>query len=416
MGLPAGSSVQPRRTCSPRRPRVTRGDVARMTRALEQYPPGLRHRLSAFARSSPRHTDLLLSFPAAAVAIATEFGPAHHRGEAMWQVRAGAPLSAVSEALDLPLWMRRLPASCFDGALPSEASCAVSSDKHESDFGRRVVTGLPEHPDRRPLWLRSVILARAFGDSDIAAWVGRESARHSEPTPIEALQLIILFAWAARRGDGFLSEAIDSAWTPQMSWVRAVRETARWYRKLIWLCQMVDDPEAEARAADWRRAQRVGRFEIRPILTAPEVRREALVMRNCLRQYEAEVLEGRALLFAIRADGRSIASLELGPSMVNPSQLSVVQLKGVGNSAPPRGVRFAVSKWLGERPAYPWRLLYEHAVDAVDPALWRRSWRRYLLANPGAGAEAFVPFRARAGLRGLQALDSLLANAGEDGV
>ncbi len=196
--------------------------------------------------------------------------------------------------------------------------------------------------------------------------------------------------------------------------MRAVSESARWYRRLIALCRKLDDAQAEASAAEWKKTHRIGRFEIRPILGAPVLRAEALAMRNCLRQYEAEVLEGRALLFAVHAEGRPVASLELTPAMENPSRLCVAQLKGVANSAPPRGVRYAVARWMADRPAYPWRLMYEHAVEAVDRELWSESWRGYASAFQEPEDKIWVPVTARSALSSLQALDSILADASED--
>ena len=64
-------------------------------------------------KGSARLVDLAMVFPGAIYALATRHGAADARREALTLVEQGAPLKAVARALDLPLWLRRLPPEAF---------------------------------------------------------------------------------------------------------------------------------------------------------------------------------------------------------------------------------------------------------------------------------------------------------------
>src|SRR5690606_22528545 len=98
-----------------RRPKV------RLSKPVEQlvnrFELSARRELRRLIRTSPRFADLAESFPGAAYTLAARNGDRPSRLHAAKLVREGAKLKDVASALDLPLWLRRLPPSAFTGKI-----------------------------------------------------------------------------------------------------------------------------------------------------------------------------------------------------------------------------------------------------------------------------------------------------------
>ena len=101
------------------------------------YPA--RREVRRLMRLSPRLADLAVVFPGAMYALATRRGTQEARDAAMALIEDGAALKSVARALELPLWLRRLPPEAFQKAIaPVPAS---------ESFTRRVATRLPAAPE-----------------------------------------------------------------------------------------------------------------------------------------------------------------------------------------------------------------------------------------------------------------------------
>ena len=106
-----------------------------LDRQLRRYAGRLRPHLRRVANESKAHADLLFSFPAASVAIATA-RPRGTRLRALRLIGRGAKLAEIADVLLLPMWTRRLPPrrsmdrcrAAFTSALAtlrSDAACSI---------------------------------------------------------------------------------------------------------------------------------------------------------------------------------------------------------------------------------------------------------------------------------------------------
>ena len=125
-----------------------------------------RREVRRLVRSSPRIADLAAVFPGAIYAIASRRGPAASRLHALSLVEQGAPLKAVARALDLPLWLKRLPPEAFAGRL---GALPVSET-----FTRRVATRIPPSAHETAAWLETVAFATEACSEDFALWLAEQ--------------------------------------------------------------------------------------------------------------------------------------------------------------------------------------------------------------------------------------------------
>jgi hypothetical protein len=76
---------------------------------VDRFDAARRRSVRRLVSTSPRLADLAISFPAAVYALASRQGAQRRRQKALQLTIEGAPLRDVAVALDLPLWLRRLP-------------------------------------------------------------------------------------------------------------------------------------------------------------------------------------------------------------------------------------------------------------------------------------------------------------------
>jgi chromosomal replication initiator protein len=123
-----------------------------------------------------------------------------------------------------------------------------------------------------------------------------------------------------------------------------VAETEQWLIRLKLFACSGDYPIADT----WLGAERVAGLDFAPLTTLEEILAERVAMRNCLHTYIDKVGRGACRLFAVRAAGQSVASIEIVTDAAG--RLRIGQLKGPGNTAVTADVRRATQAWLrGQR-------------------------------------------------------------------
>lgn len=358
---------------------MTTGAVkAPIETVVKRFAKAHRKRLRKLARISSRLGDLIRAFPAAAAAIVTNRGPAEARNEAVRLVRDGAPLATVAAALDLPLWLRRLPPEAFDapmGPLPSSP-----------EFARRVVNAIPEDPEAAAMWLEWVGAALEVEDEAFALWLAGQriyaprwnrGTAAGEAGPVE---LLAAFAWHSGRALEPGGRAIERPWRPGGRFRPAATETEAWLFRLLNACA----PKHAQTDSGWFRATTVSGLQIVPLTTRGDLIREGERMDNCIATYWEATRQGRCLLYAVREGGRSVANLEIQAERSAPAGVRIAQLMGPSNGTPEPEVRRAVRKWLAQRRGAPMALGCATMVELVwriDASRWSTLWRPYVEAR-----------------------------------
>lgn len=101
-------------------------------------------------------------------------------------IQAGAPLKAIAQYLEVPLWARRLPPEAFG------RNCMLLPRSNE--FGLAIANYIPAPRNARS-WLETVEQAYAWADEKFAIWVARHHEAHFRGLEACDLSGLALFAW-----------------------------------------------------------------------------------------------------------------------------------------------------------------------------------------------------------------------------
>ena len=350
---------------------------------VRRYAAKFRRKLRRLSEISPRHADLLFTFPAACVALVTERGSPPALAEALELVRDGAPLAYVACALHLPIWLRRLPPEAFDGALPDRIG-----QEDDAQFGCRVINALPKGRKNPNGWLQWVLEARRACGDEFAIWIAGQPIFHARrQPPLSALLPLAMFAWFSRRPELEAGQLMNARWTAKMSIERAAGLTRRWLHRVLQdLCL-----ELPGSPSVWARTRQVAGFEFVPLLTSDQLAQEAVAMNNCLATYTIYVIHGVCRLYSIRRNGTSLATMDVR-NMQGTLVPAIHQLLARGNSQAPPDVHEAARAWLslqrrdsGDMEVFNWG-------TPSDTAFQRHVWQPYASAiKAETGEEAPRP-------------------------
>ena len=163
--------------------------------------------------SSPRLADLASVFPGAIHALATRRGTATRRRRALELVEEGAQLKEVARALDLPLWLRRLPPDAFAGPLPVLPASEM--------FARRIVNQLPSTTAESAFWLASVAFASNACNEYFALWLAGQPVFTDPGEPERLFGVLAAYAWFSGADGTRAHSLIVVPWRPEIE--------ARWH-------------------------------------------------------------------------------------------------------------------------------------------------------------------------------------------
>jgi hypothetical protein len=350
---------------------------------VRRYAARFRRPLLGLCQASPRVADLLFSFPAAAVALATRRVSPEACAAAKGLAAQGAPLADIAEALRLPMWLRKLPPEAFDRALPKRIG-----EERDAEFGRRVVNMLPTDRKNPACWLNWLLAARVAGGDAFALWVAAQPIfRARRPPPLNALLPLAMFAWFSHHPELEAARFMGSRWTARMSMDRAAYLTRRWLHAVLQdLCLALP-----ASRSVWAQERRVDGFDFVPLLTSAQLAEEGARMQNCLATYSIYVVHGICRLYSVRSNGTSVASLDVR-SLPGIGVPDIAQLLARGNSKAPAQVHEAARAWL--------KLQLHEASDVEafnwgtpsDAAFRKHVWQPYASAvKTVAGADLKPP-------------------------
>ncbi len=331
----------------------------RMAAFLRRYHPVFRERVRDFARSATRRLDLAVVFPAATIALVTA-APGRQAAEAaLALVDRGAPLKDVAKALDVPMWLRRLPPEAFARPL------AVMPDGEA--FARQIASFSPRSRAVSADWLANVAYAAATAGPEFAVWIARQPIHSDTPREVPPLRVLAAFAWYSSR-NGMPAQAIMSTrWRPDLSFDTAMCAAKVWFNRIRLVTQFRHSPVADP----WLEGGTSERLRIEPLLSADDLLAEAKAMGNCIDQYAKRLAADRCRLFSIRtAAGEPVGNIEIAQHPREAGVLTIHQLKSRHNAPAPPALWRAAHGWLAKQTS----LRREFPVIVRQPQLDQVVW------------------------------------------
>ncbi len=299
------------------------------------YP--VRREVRRLMRSSARLVDLAMVFPGAIYALASKRRPVDVRRTAIAMVEEGAPLKAVARALDLPLWLRRLPPEAFQKQIEDLPTSET--------FTRRVANRLPGAPAHSAFWLQSVAFGAKACNEDFALWLADQAVFAEQGNPEKLFGVLAAYAWHSRAAQTRAHTLIVVPWRPEIAFDTALCAAKSWLNRMRLVLQLGPGVIADP----WLAGGQVRGYTFVALLDRMEILAEARAMQNCADQYAERLADDRCRLFSVRRDREHVATLEIGPHSREAGMLAITQLKGRHNMAAPLDVWQAAYAWLASQ-------------------------------------------------------------------
>lgn len=290
-------------------------------------------------RLSDRFFDLAKVFPGAAYLIATRHRTREQRAIAQALVVEGAALRTVAKALDLPLWLRRLPPEAFE-------SPGLTLPKSEV-FTRRIAARLPGQESESAFWLQTLSFATDAGGDEFALWLAEQQIYDMRGDPTKLFAVFAAYAWHSTKGAGSDAHSlIVVPWRPEIAFDTALCAAKSWLNRLRLVIQLgkgaITDP--------WLDTGKCGAFTFTPLTDQKQVLEEAQAMQNCADQYADRLSRDKCRLFSVRRGAHRVATLEIGQHPREAGILTITQLKARHNMPASIEVWQAAHGWLASQP------------------------------------------------------------------
>ena len=340
-------------------------------RHLKRFRPEVQPAVRALAVRHSRLADLVVSFPALAVALAKP-RPRFDPQPVMAGVIAGARLSDLGQAAGAPRWLRSLPPEAFTGRLPSLPN--------SHSFGIRIANHLPNSPKHAALWLEAVGLAADLGTEDLAVWFAREFMRDRKRiSSIDHARMrqLSLWAWYSGRTGTRACALIDRPWNPDMRMKTAVIAADNWRSSIDAIASLGDGSIADS----WFEPATIDGYQFVPLFTASQIVDEGCKMKNCVRRYAADVAHGYCRLWSVQKESRSVATLRISHYDGEPVP-NVAELELASNRKAPKEIWCAVHKWIAAQDLTRFQVRdLKWGSAPLNCRLWRDLWKPYWLAK-----------------------------------
>src|SRR5512134_3138950 len=237
---------------------------------LQAFHPAYRRFIAELTACSSELEDLADTFPALLFALVSDHATAGERERCFDLVGRGAPLREAADALRLPWWLRRLPASAFTVPLPVFPL--------DPEFSFRISNLLPRDTASTAVWLQRVSHALEAAGPDYALWMARQPDLAGPPDDL----FMFMAAWAWFSGKPGLPghRLLRRPWTADMSFKRAREELAAWRQRLR-LIECLGPGIERAWLADGPAAG----FQFVALRTVDDFIAESEALENCLDQY-----------------------------------------------------------------------------------------------------------------------------------
>ena len=349
---------------------------------VERFSEAYREVVRALTRSSPAIADLAVSFPGLLFALASGYGTQGARDRCIACIRSGGSLREAAAIVELPLWLRRLPAEAFGAPL--------SRLSGSGDFNRRIINHVPTEAWKATGWLNRVQLARDLVDEDFALWMAWRSK--AMPRLRDAVRLVPLCAWAwfSKHPQTFGARLLRQDFEASIGLRKAIDETDNWKRRLELAVSL-----GEGIRDTWYGPGSARGYDFVPLAKFEDFIAEGVEMDNCLDQFAPQVQQRNTRVFSVRKLGKPVADLEIAPHGEDPTMPAIEQLRGPANRRAGAGVWQAVYTWLSMQPARTLPAARSHS--GASRAVARRIWQPFLEAVANTTGELTLREYLRSG-------------------
>lgn len=349
------------------------GDISdRIEREILRFHTPLRREVRRIVRSSPRLADLLTVFPGMLVALATRRGPSANRLNAVAMIESGTQLKAVAKALDLPMWLKRLP---------PEALTALPADLPRSEgFGRRIACRIPRSTAESAFWLNSILFAGQAAHEDFAVWLARQQVFADGGNCERLFAILAAYCWFSGHSEHAAHKLIVVPWRPEIAFDTALCAAKSWFNRVRLVTQLPEGVLTDP----WLRAGSCAGYTFEPLLNHVAILSEAQHMQNCADQYAERLVRDRCRLFSIAKNNVRIATLEIGPHQREAGVLCINQLKSRHNMPASTEVWQAAYAWMATQNALKRLPGAAPAERFFDQGAWKALLDPYRTAKGGA--------------------------------
>ncbi|MEE9589439.1 MAG: PcfJ domain-containing protein [Hyphomicrobiaceae bacterium] len=355
---------------------ASQGPGAQFEIQIKRFRRTFRKRLRKLARVSDRLTELVVTYPGAAFAIATAYGTIEQRAAAIRLIKDGQSLRLVTKTLGLPIWFRKLPPEAFTEVF-TELPC-------DERINQRLAGHVPADAEQTALWLKWVLEAYRECDHEFALWIACQDIFSGQASYAHQIAPLASFAWFSDRADTAAGALIVNRWTPKMSFVRAVDLAFNWIERIKSEVFLGTDGLSDT----WLSGGRAAGYRFVPLTTNAELDKEGAAMNNCARAYADAIAQGRCRLFGVRRGCKHVATLEIQPHCGHPGIPAIVQLLGPSNEEVPDRIWKAAFTWLAKQSRYGLPETYVLHAPVPIASVWRKLWRPYWCA---CGANFVLP-------------------------
>ena len=346
---------------------------------IDRFDDKHRAGIRRLVTSSPRLLDMATTFPGALFAIAAGRGKSLKRRRAVTLIERGAPLKDVAHALDLPLWLRRLPPEAFN-------SRDVVLPRSEL-FARRIANHLPTSSEHSAFWLASVAFGVQACDDYFALWLAQQSIFLEDGDPQALFALLAAYAWFSNADRTRARDLILVPWRPEMALDTAVCAAKSWLNRMRLVLQIERDTLQES----WLEPGEALGFRFEPLMDDTALLGEAQAMQNCADQYADRLARDKCRLFSVRNRGIRVATLEIGPHPREAGVLAIAQLKARHNLPAGNDIWQAAHTWMGAQKNLKRSLGGPKPERPFNEKKWRTLMAEYRIA---AGDAPWIPERA----------------------
>jgi hypothetical protein len=338
--------------------------TVRQARRIGSYEAPFQRKVRDLASQSPAVEDLAESFPALLFALATGYATAEQRRDALEVVNAGGNLRQAADALALPIWLRKLPASAF--------AAPLATFPLDAEFSLRMASLVPVDAQGSADWLTWVSEALVGGGPEYALWMARYGHAVGRHLSASNRRLMAAWSWFSQHPECAASQLLRRRWAPDLAPRRARDEFQVWRDRLA-----LSDWLGSGRLDPWLAGGDAQGYSFEPLVKVADFIAIGSALDNCLDQFAQHLRRGTTMVAAVRKAGRVVACVEIGLNETEMTMPRIVQLRGPKNRRVSPEIWQAAFLWMGSQPVEPFangRL----TPAASDRAKARRDlWRDY---------------------------------------